>query len=183
MFKPDVRRVYMWGAYKHIVGSGMLAVVLDLPFDLKLLSKSLEVYPSVVAPAGANVVKTDGGCYDFLRPEILGFDLSSNDWRPLANDEFIFPVPVHFLPELMRNEFGFNPELKTVERVRGGYPLVRRKYVRWTESEREGTRAWLRSRLRRLGCDESRLLLRTVAIGTRDLQTVRVINEKILALR
>ena len=165
---------------KYLNAFLILMIFLLVPFLLRIITPSLEVYPSIVLPSGAGKVKLTDGDLTYHTTEIYGKKMTGELVR-LDVREFLKPIPVQYLHAIVEGEFGLEPDYRKrinsllfESRIVGGTKV--------TEEERAQTRAWLRVRLKQAGCRDSVLIVQRRRIaydtGSRELENNQLIYEK-----
>lgn len=169
--------------YRHLIGAACVALFLGVPFIPKLISPQLEVYPSIVQPAGAHLVSSVDGVFRFQRIDFLGVIRRSGQLTRMDPVELATPMRTSFLEPIATHRFGLDPDVrKRISILRGrrffgtgfDYPVKPR-----TEEDRVRTRAWLRGKLDAAGMDSGKIVARRVLVAI-DLRTGKVMEETIL---
>ncbi|MDA0347775.1 MAG: hypothetical protein O3C43_06905 [Verrucomicrobia bacterium] len=177
----------MLGRYKHLVALGIAGIVLGVPFLFRWISDSYEIYPSVLFPSGAQWYELKDGYYEFVYFEISGIDRETGSFKRLDPTTFIDPIPYHFLFDLVQNEFGLNPDHKSMDHLRYFQNRIRLKFATFTDSDRAETRQWLSERLLKAGCSNEEIRLRTIKARIKqyhnEMEDLKTINEKHISIR
>ncbi|MEM9680656.1 MAG: hypothetical protein AAF901_10065 [Bacteroidota bacterium] len=165
--------------YKATILFLMVSLMLGVPFALKLISGSLEMYPAVIFPSGASVVKTENGTTSFHSIELWGY--KNNIPSKLDTDQFLNPIPNWYLPKIVEGHFGLKPYRKELQH--GLIPFIIKTENDTSESALEETKAWIRGRLKAQGFDDSGFMVRTYLISysieTKAMVSTSIINETV----
>lgn len=159
----------------------VLFLVLWGPFILKLKDPRLEMYPAIIFPSGAGVVKTQ---LDFLTAKKYEIYGCKNDPVEISKKEFFGDIPVWYFHAVLQGNFGLE---RYSEKFKLYKPPIQFeiKNTFTTESVSE-TKKWLRTRLQELGFEDSSLILRQYEmiynVKTKKLETERIVNEKVYDL-
>lgn len=170
--------------HKFTLLTFLLAIVLIVPYGLKLLNGSLELYPAIIFPAGPGTVSGNQGTFEFEATNLYCLDLMNEKWERRDTSSFLSPVPNQFFKVIVKNEFGLNSDLKyTVEPRRNIIPSFTYRNVHALSAGNiSNTKAWLKSRLLENGCrDDSLLIRKTLMLA--DLKTKSVSEVKIISER
>ncbi|MCZ6674119.1 MAG: hypothetical protein O7C75_14410 [Verrucomicrobia bacterium] len=177
----------MFKDYRHLIRLGIVSTILVVPYGLKLLSKSLEIYPAIIFPAGAVTLEHKDGWHQMVQHGLFGVDVSTKKLKQLDKGKFLNPVPIHYLSLLLFNEFGLNPDIESTIYFRYFKPLRVKKFSSVTETDREETRDWLRNRLIAAGCDDEVLIIRKTELrinrDSGEIEYLENIHEKTISLR
>ena len=166
---------------KYLNAFLLLLVFLLIPFVLRIITPSLEVYPSIVLPSGAGKVKLANDGLTYQTTEIYGKNQVTGKLERLEVQDFFKPIPVQYFHAIVEGEFGLDPEYRKSIRSL----LFERRTVgstKVTEEEREQTREWLRTRLKKAGCRDSVLVVQKRAItyntDSKELEDNQLVYEK-----
>lgn len=169
--------------YRHLLGAALLALFLGAPYLPRLIAYQLEVYPSVVQPAGANVVSSAGGIFRFHRVDFLGVDRVTGQLARMDPIQIAAPMPTSYLGPIEMHRFGLDPDLRlriSIKRLRRffgtgfDYPVKPR-----SEEDRARTRAWIRGKLEAAGMQPDKIVTRRLRVAI-DLRTGEIMEETIL---
>ena len=83
--------------YPNILYTALLSGFLLVPFAIREFAPTLEPYPAVLLPSGAETIKT-ADQMDFDRIAIYGRVVGHDDWTRLFPSQFLSPVPPNFSP-------------------------------------------------------------------------------------
>lgn len=174
----------MFERYKFTLLTFLLAIVLLIPYGLKLLSSSLEPYPAILFPSGAAQVRGNQDSFEFETINLYCFDLNSEAWKPQDTSSFLSPIPNHFFGAVVKNEFGLNPDLEyTVKSRKSLIPRFSYQNAKALSAVNiNQAKAWLRDRLAAHGCSDSSLLIRKklmlADLNDRSVSEIKIISEK-----
>ena len=176
--------------HKYTTRFILIIIVLGAPYTLKLLSSKLEIYPSIILPAGAGKVSHTDGRFQFTATTLHCTDATTGKETTQQIGDFLYPIPRQYFKSILANDFGLNPGKEQTIRFRKKVlPLLTRKLPNLTYSHSavlhpdniEETKAWLRGRLRTVGCTPEGLLVRqsnvVLDIATRTVLRVEVEKE------
>lgn len=174
--------------YKFLTLVFLLAMLLFVPYGLKLLSISLEPYPAIIFPAGSDKVVKNRDTYEFKSSKIYCLDPMTEEWICQDTSSFLSPIPRGYYKDIIKNEFGLNPNLENTVKFRKDIfsSFTYRNARALSEENINYTKAWLEDRLFQHGCKNRFILVRntlmSVDLKTRAISEVKVIDEKIYKL-
>jgi hypothetical protein len=119
-------------------------LVLALPEVLRHAAGRLEPYPAAVLPVGARTVRVRDGVATPTVIVLLG--QRGSEWIELDMARFFDPLPAHYVPGIVHNEFGMASS------------VARRNVV-------AGTQRWLKDRLHKQGFDAKRFRVEYRAVA------------------
>lgn len=157
---------------------GLICFLL-IPFILKLKDQRLEIFPSVIMPAGASLIhKNDSitfGTYELYAKR-------NDSIKRLEIKEFLKPIPEWYVGHIAQSNFGlesYSQEFKLYKP-----PIKFINFNRFTKSELEKTKKFYQKRLKNLGFDDSLLIYRNYRVQLRDsVQNKILAREKIYRLK
>jgi hypothetical protein len=162
--------------------TALLGAVLLLPMLIK--TTIAEPFPAVLLPSGAGLVPLIDGRVQFEYVSLFAYD-EAGALKKIAPLGFVDPMPVHFIPGLIRNRFGQGTEVSRTVRALGRDLHFDRPQP--TAAEREQARAWLREKLRARGLADQVLIARvessTVVLSTGEDVAKVVRDEQAFPLR
>jgi hypothetical protein len=93
-----------------------------VPFIIKLrYGEPLEVYPSIILPSGAYLVKIKNDTLNIYYSKIYVKN-SQSQWVVVNVEDILKPIPVQYFYTLSANNFGFSPQGPKVNLA--GYPGI-----------------------------------------------------------
>lgn len=140
---------------KYILLTGALVIFLGVPYILKLKRSNLEIYPSIVMPAGASkVYKNDTIVFH-------SFEIYANKKGELKRvdvGDFLDPIPVPYLKHLKQSNFGFSQVSHEIKLYKP--PITFIKHNRFDPAETEYLKSFYRDILKGLDFDDSLFIYR-----------------------
>lgn len=143
--------------FKYITITLIIFLLLFLPFLLKTIDMRLELFPSVILPSSSGTINIDKNRV-VTRMELHGISLNE-DTLQLDKSDFLKPIPKHYLDRLLSYKFGLK-EFKYENTKTNKFAIPFKIRSKVTAAEINETKAWLRSRLRKLGCFDSVLIIK-----------------------
>lgn len=183
--------------YPYLSLSLLLACVLLPPFLLRIAYPSLEPYPAVLLPAGAGTIAIGRGEVRFARVALWGRkDGDDLHWAMIDAEDFLRPLPAHFLNAVAGNSFGLNPAKNKLRplptrlnsALESEVAGILNGYLgeKVTPAEVQSGKRWLGQKLSRFGyvSTEMRITLDelTFDIESREITAVENLHEDILRL-
>ncbi len=151
--------------YKNIALVTFLALVLLVPYFLRILDNRLELYPSIVLPMGAWQT-TLGEEVRVPVNEVYGIT-PQGELKNLEKSAFLKVIRVGYFTLLHEANFGLVKVGKRDFRtIRMGIPISVKSKV--SQDDIRETRIWIRERLREQGCLDSVLILKRKFIVIKD---------------
>lgn len=147
--------------YKYITITLLTFLLLFLPFLLKTIDMRLELFPSVILPSSSGTIDISKNRV-VSRMELHGIALNK-DTLQLDKGDFLKPIPKHYLDKLLSYKFGLE-EFKEEHTKTNKFSIPFKIRSKVTEAEINETKAWLRSKLRKLGCLDSVLIIKRRSI-------------------
>ena len=140
---------------KYILLTIFLSIFLFVPFILKSYNHNFEIYPSIIMPSGASLVKKTGSI-NFTSYELYG----KKDGRLYKIDikKFLEPIPAQYFYAMRKSEFGFEPTSEEFDFL--NYGLTFRTYNRFDSGELKTTQNFYRNKLQKLNFDDSLFIYR-----------------------
>lgn len=168
-----------WNNYNYLILTIGLIFFLLFPFILKLKDHRLEIFPSVIMPAGAGLIhKKDSitfGTYELYAKR-------NDSITRIEVKEFLKPIPEWYVSHIARSNFGldlYSQEFKLYKP-----PIKFTNFNRFTNSELIKAQEFYQTRLRSLGFDDSLLIYRDYKVQLRDsAQNKILVREKIHRLK
>ena len=143
--------------YKYSTLSLLIFLLLFLPFLIKTIDMRLELFPSVILPSSSGTIKIDEN-RTVRKMELHGIR-PNGDTIELNKGAFLKPIPKHYLDKLLGNKFGLKEfKYEHTKTIKLGLPFKIQSKV--TKAEINETKAWIRGRLRTLGCLDSVLIIK-----------------------
>ena len=141
-------------AYPHLNLTLILILLFFFPFILKLKHSSLEIYPAIIFPSGASVIKTENDIKTTYSYELYGYQDSL-----VVMDKSIFlnGIPMKYFHSMLQGSFGLG-EFKNEIQLFNSFSFVERNYP--TESSLTATTEWLKARLLDQNMKDSIFVLR-----------------------
>lgn len=91
--------------YKYIFFTLLLIFVLGIPFYLKQKDARLEIFPAIIFPSGAGLVKLDKE----WKSSSLEIWIFKNSWKKITVEDFLDEIPPWFIYTLTDRKFGLKP--------------------------------------------------------------------------
>lgn len=166
--------------------TALIAVLLMIPFLLRLASNDLEPYPAALLPSGAGVLKITNNTTMISTRTFLARS-NEGKWTEVKRDMLIEPIPPQYLSYIVQNDFGVTdrgtPRMLTFRRL--GPTNYDLSYAH-DEAARQQAAVWLRNQLSDLGLVDSGLLVRTTRLTIDHRQRIlerEITDERTIELR
>lgn len=168
-----------WNNSKYILLTLALVSFLLIPYIFKLKNPQLEVFPSIIMPAGAGLIyKKDS--ITFRTYEL--YAKKSNSVERLDIKKFLNPIPEWYVGHIAQSNFGLEPYYQEFKLYKP--PIKFRNFNRFKPSELSSTKSFYRDKLQKLGYDDSILIYRNYKIQVRDsVKSKILVSEKIYNLK
>lgn len=168
-----------WNNSKYILLTLALVSFLIIPYILKLKNQRLEVFPSIIMPAGAGLIhKKDSitfGTYELYAKR-------NDSVKRLNIKKFLKPIPEWYIGHIAQSNFGLEPYYKEFKLYKP--PMKFKIFNRFKPSELSCTQLFYKEKLQKLGYDDSILIYRNYKIQVRDsVKSKILVNEKIYNLK
>lgn len=144
-----------------------IALCLLIPFLLSEISPTLQPYPAILLPSGANTIYIEDNQVSFNRIELIAV-LPDRSEQLLDPTVLFAPIPQQYWPHIARLNFGLGAE-KTKSISFGHWTLMVRTRRAATDTEHAETIRWLRMQLARLGLADAVALNVRASLLTYDI--------------
>lgn len=147
----------MKGNYKNIKLFLFLLIILGVPYVLRIIDYRLEIYPAVVLPFGASLVRP-GDEMKLKIYEVYGYNREGK-LKNLDKAMFLQHIRVGYFDFLYEDRFGLKESGGhhfTTNRL--GIPITMENKI--SSEDKEVTKIWLREQLRKQDCTDSVLILK-----------------------
>jgi hypothetical protein len=168
-------------SYRFTILTLFLGVFFSLPFKLKLVNSSLEIYPAIIFPSGASLVKTENNTKTVYVYELYGF---RDSLEIIDKIQFLNGIPMKYFHSIIQGGFGLGEFKNEIKLFNGTASFTERNYP--SESSISATRKWLKERLIDQDMKDSVFVLRQYEIEydltEKNITSKTVINENVFNL-
>ena len=165
----------MINKYPNLSLTLLLFCILVPPFALRhRYGNGIEPYPAILLPSGASSINFEKSEISFNKINIFGKDRENQVWTKIDSENFLAPVPVHYLKAIVNNSFGLNSIEGKTSYFPLGINIINRKI---THSEIEDTKRWLSQKLTAYGYASNEMMVSIEQIVF-DVETGKAITSK-----
>lgn len=151
----------------------LLFCILVPPFALRH-RYGIEPYPAIILPSSASSINLKKSEIIFNKINIFGKDRENKVWRKIDSENFLVPVPVHYLEAIVKNSFGLNSIEGKTSNLPLGINTINHKI---TYSEIKDTKQWLSQKLTAYGYASNEMMVSIEQIVF-DVETGEAITSK-----
>jgi hypothetical protein len=167
--------------YQYTLLSITLAIILFSPFVLKTLQPGLEIYPAIIFPAGAELLRANNEIRSFQSYEFFAFkdSLIRIDAKKLFTG-----IPTQYTHSIIKGNLGLEPYNNKFKIPFSNLYLEEKNYL--TEKKITDVKLWLKRQLISQGFSDSVLVVKKVQkdynLKTKNLTLQSIVHEKVFDL-
>jgi hypothetical protein len=167
--------------YPYTLTFFLLILVLFIPFLLRFKEPRLEIYPAILFPTGAELLKINDGSRFFQTYEIFGL---KDTLAPLNKSEWMGEIPKQYYNYILKGNLGLEPYSSHFNFLIPSLKFEEKNYL--DEASITETMTFFKNKLTEQGFKDSVLVVKSFkkkySIESKQLQSQELIYEKTFIL-